>query len=71
MDYVAFHHTVTLNLQEKKNIKETAFEKVEGRPLTMWQVGSSWKQTDSQVHLPTVNGQQTVNCQNELDSQSK
>lgn len=45
-DYVAFPHRVTLNLHEEKHIKKTALVKVEGKPLTMWQVGSSWKQTD-------------------------
>lgn len=59
--YVAFHHAVTLNLQEKKNIKKKAFVKEEGRPLTMWQVGSSWEQIDrsgalTKCKLPT-------NCQ--------
>ena len=45
-DYVAFPYTVTLNLYERKNIKKTASVKVQGRPLTTWQLGGLWKQTD-------------------------
>ena len=45
-DYVAFHDAVSLNLHEENNIKKKACVEVEEMCLTMWQIGSLWKQTD-------------------------